>query len=523
MNKEKIKKIISINLVLICILSIINLNHKSLAVISQNQNTGNITVTNIEKGIKVSLYKIASVEYDYVSNEPKEGYKWEENIQNWLNENLPKYSDSKDFYDDINNNSEKAREFYDKISSKIKSKEIKIEPYMEKTTAGNARYPVDEEELVGNAKFENVEMGTYLVIMENGYMVYMPTVVNLIPNYNNEKNEWELKDQNIVVKATNISISKTITDENKMKDNYSCKDEFTYTIKADIPTYLENSLSKEYQIIDKVDDSIIINKESLKIYGITSSGNEESINDYTLNFNAKVGEFEVTTFIADFDYNKINKYDTVKIVYNASLVQNWRLAIGSKGNNSYVRLKYANNPYNANDFKVQEMPRVTVYTYQMEIESVDKDNEKNLLPGSEFSVLDENGEVLHFKKSNEGEYYLTRSDDEASVVNVSVNANGHLYLKGLDEGTYNIKQTKAPEGYQISRKIYQMNLSDSNLDGELDEECKLVFKNSKGYILPVTGGIGNKILICIGIILAVIGIIIEISILKKKKVLKESK
>ncbi len=159
----------------------------------------------------------------------------------------------------------------------------------------------------------------------------------------------------------------------------------------------------------------------------------------------------------------------------------------------------------------------------MEIESVDKDNEKNLLPGSEFSVLDENGEVLHFKKSNDGEYYLTRSDDEASVVNVSVNANGHLYLKGLDEGTYNIKQAKAPEGYQISRKIYQMNLSDSNLDGELDEECKLVFKNSKGYILPVTGGIGNKILICIGIILAVIGIIIEISILKKKKILKESK
>ena len=199
------------------------------------------------------------------------------------------------------------------------------------------------------------------------------------------------------------------------------------------------------------------------------------------------------------------------------------MAIGSKGNNSYVRLKYANNPYSANDFKVQEMPRVTVYTYQMEIESVDKDNEKNLLPGSEFSVLDENGEVLHFKKSNDGEYYLTRSDDEASVVNVSVNANGHLYLKGLDEGTYNIKQTKAPEGYQISRKIYQINLSDSNLDGELDKECKLVFKNSKGYILPVTGGIGNKILICIGIILAVIGIIIEISILKKKKILKESK
>lgn len=523
MNKEKIKKIISINLVLICILSIINLNHKSLAVISQNQNTGNITVTNIEKGIKVSLYKIASVEYDYVSNEPNEGYKWEENIQKWLNENLPKYSESKDFYDSIKNNSENARVFYDKISSKIKNKEIQMDPYMEKVTDGKARYPVDEEELVGNAKFENVEMGTYLVIMENGYMVYMPTVVNLVPTYNNEKNEWELKDQNVVVKATNISISKTVTDESKMKDNYSTKDEFTYTIKADIPTYLENSLSKKYQIIDKVDDSIILNKESLKIYGITNSGNQEVINDYTLNFNANVGEFEVATFIVDFDYNKINKYDTVKIVYNASLIKDRKLAIGSKGNNSYVRLKYANNPYNESDFKVQEMPRVTVYTYQMEIESVDKENEKNLLPGSEFSISDENGEILYFKKNGDGEYYLTKSDDEDSVVNVSVNESGHLYLKGLDEGTYNIKQTKAPDGYQISRKIYQISLSDSNLDGELDEESKVIFKNSKGYILPVTGGIGNKILIGVGIILAVIGISIEISILKKKKILKENK
>ena len=119
MNKEKIKKIISINLVLISILSIINLSQKSLAVISQNTNKGNITVTNIENGINVSLYKLASVEYDYTSNEPKEGYKWNENLQNWLNENMPEYSDSKAFYESIKSNSEEARKVYDKITSKI--------------------------------------------------------------------------------------------------------------------------------------------------------------------------------------------------------------------------------------------------------------------------------------------------------------------------------------------------------------------------------------------------------------------
>ena len=158
---------------------------------------------------------------------------------------MPEYSDSKDFYDSIKNNSEEARGFYDKITSKIKSNEIQIKPYMKKSTDGYKTYPVDEEKLNGKLTFENVDMGTYLVMMENGYMVYMPTIVNVIPSYNDETKEWELQDQSVVIKATKVSISKTITDEVKTKDNYSSKDAFTYTIKADIPTYLENSLSKK--------------------------------------------------------------------------------------------------------------------------------------------------------------------------------------------------------------------------------------------------------------------------------------
>ena len=271
-----------------------------------------------------------------------------------------------------------------------------------------------------------------------------------------------------------------------------------------------------------MDNSIKLNDESIKIYGIKNGENEAIINDYTLNLNTQIAGYGIVAFIADFDYSKISKYDTIKIVYSASLVKDWNLIIGKEGNNNYAVLEYANNPYSKTDYQIQETPRRKVYTYGMTIESASRLLSCSGENGANIE-LDENGNILYFKKYNDGVYFQTNSDDQDAVTNVSVDKNGHLYLKGLDEGTYNIKQAKAPEGYQISRKIYQMNLSDSNLDGELDEECKLVFKNSKGYILPVTGGIGNKILICIGIILAVIGIIIEISILKKKKILKESK
>ena len=63
MRNSKIKKlIISINLILISIISIINLNSKSLAVIvNQENDTGEITVSNVEQGVSVKLIQLARI------------------------------------------------------------------------------------------------------------------------------------------------------------------------------------------------------------------------------------------------------------------------------------------------------------------------------------------------------------------------------------------------------------------------------------------------------------------------------
>lgn len=402
MNKQKILKILSISLILVFILSIINLNQISYAKITETQNKGNINISNIEQGVNVYLYKIATMEYDYVSNQPKEGYSWEKTIENWIDTNYPQYSNTENFYKEVESNSEDAKEFYDKLTSGIKEGRIDISVYKETKSTGNPQYPVTAEKLKGNANFSEVDMGTYLVIIENGYMVYTPSVVNVIPTFDTKTNSWILEDKSVVIKATNPSITKTISDEQKTIDNYSTTDEITYTIKADIPKYLENSLSKKYCISDKLDKSLIINEETLAVYGLKSENEPESISGYTISFNTeRPDSSDIVTFLIDFDYSKISSYEAIKIVYKAKLSQNSDLVLGTEGNNNYAYLSYSNNPYAKTSIQTQSTDKVTLYTYGIEIKSVDKDDINTPLPGSEYSVSDEDGNDLYFIKGEE--------------------------------------------------------------------------------------------------------------------------
>lgn len=520
---KQVKKLISINFIIIFILSMINLNQISFA---SNQNTQNmqnqgvINVENIENGVNVTLYKIATMEFDGEANQPKDGYDWAEGVKEWIAENLPEYSDVKEFYKNVESNSKEATEFYDKITAEVKQGNLALPVYMQESASGEAKYPVTEENLNGNVKFSGVEMGTYIVVIENGYMVYNPSVVNVLPVFDSETNMWKLDEKNVVIKASKPNITKTVTDLNRVKDNYSTADNILYVIQSDIPKYLKESASKKYVIKDEADKSLLINENTIIIYGISKdSGNVASAineNTYTLDIQ---DDGEKKLYTINFDYEEIKDYEKIKITYVAKLAKDENLVIGEAGNNNYAYLEYSNNPYIASSTQKQSSEKVTVFTYRMEVKSVDKDNVDIGLAGSEFCIEDASGNKLHFIKGNDGEYYLSEQE-ENSVTNISVNESGILNIKGLDEGEYIIKQVKAPDGYFLSSKSYKVNIEDSNLDGNLNEECNLLFLNTKTFALPVTGGMGIIVLIGLGTTLICIGVMLIISINKKRKILK---
>ena len=91
----------------------------------------------------------------------------------------------------------------------------------------------------------------------------------------------------------------------------------------------------------------------------------------------------------------------------------------------------------------------------------------------------------------------------------------------MNVGTYQLKETKSSDGYNIATEIKTITIKDDNLDGALDDEegttgiYKLTFPNAKGFQLPVTGGAGTVAFVAGGIIFVGLGILLLVAVAKK--------
>ena len=472
--------------------------------ITENTNKGDITVSNLEAGVKVDIYRISTVNYDYVADQPKDvTYTWNPQIENWINNNYSNYSNPEKFYEDVETMSNKSQEFYDSLTNAIKSGTIALNPTSTKVAEGKASYPVVESNLSSSVVFNKQEMGTYLVIIENGYMVYTPSVINLVPKFDENNKTWILENQTVTIKATNPKITKTVTNMEKIKDNYSTIDEISYVIEADIPT---------------------LDKNSLMVYGINGDVSEQLSNGYEISYDTpRPNQSENSTFVINFDYNQIKGFEKIKVEYKSKLNQNDTLILGNEGNSNKAYLDYTNNPYSRNNQEsnnVQDSNEIKVYTYAIEVEKVDKNNSEIKLSGAEFTLSDKNNNLIYFIKSSDGVYYLGKKGEDNATTNLVVDNNGLLSLRGLDEGEYIVTETHAPDKYNISTTAYEVEIKDTDMDGNLDGDedgiFSFQFPNTKEFIIPLTGGKGIYLFLILGAIFILLGIVVFI-VSKKRK------
>ena len=520
MKEKKSLKIIA--LIITLILVVMGLNQQAFASITTTTNTKNITVSGIEAGVKVSAYQLTTVNYDYTADQPQAvPYTWNSSVKTWVDANYSAYSDPENFYKNVTSNSDEAKEFYSALAGAIKAGTVTLTAKTE-TATGTASYPVTDEKLTGTVTFTGCEMGTYLILIENGYMVYTPSVINLTPEFNKTSNEWELPDSMAVtVKATNPQVTKNVTDTAKVKDNYSTKDVIPFTIVADIPTYLTGSLSKTYKVGDTLSNGLKLDESTIKVYGQKGSGDPVELTKTTDYTSSVTG---TTAFEIDFKYDQIKNYDKVRITYSASLEKETATNIGGAGNTNTAKLTYSNNPYVADSTQTQETSN-TVFTYGAEITKTDKTSGE-VLSGAEFELTKDSSK-LYFVKTADGVYYQANSSDTGVTTTLVVDNNGKLNIFGLDEGTYSLTEKKAPAGYNKATESKEIKITDANLDGALDDETgstgiyKLTFPNTKGFQLPVTGGAGTVAFVAGGVVFVGLGIALLVIAIKKGKKVNE--
>ena len=492
------------------------------ATITEDTNTSTITVSGLEAGVTAYLYQLTTVNYNYDADQPEDPqYVWVDELQDWISSNFSSYinsdgSVSEDFNEDDISSSD-ATDFYSKLISAIKGGEISLTATASQTASGTATYPVTEENANNEVEFTGLSMGTYLVLVENGYRVYTPVVVNLTPTYDEDTGTWSLEavEAEADIKSTTPTITKTFSDNTETSaDNYSTADTvISFTIIADVPNYETDSLSTTYIIEDTLGGGLSLNRNTgyTKVYGITGSTETElSSSAYTLTTSA-------SKLTIEFNYDEISSYEQIKVTYSARFGSHSTLVLGSDGNTNTATLIYSNNPYVASSTTTQDSDELTVYTYGLEILKVDKSDTSVVLEGAEFELQDSEGNTLYFALED-GIYIVQPSNFEGVESTLVTDENGLITVYGLDEGTYYLTETKAPSDYTISTSTVTIEIVDEDLDGIIDTDTDAVynitFPNSSSFSLPLTGGTGTIIFVVAGIVFIGVGIIL---IFKKKK------
>ena len=204
----------------------------------------------------------------------------------------------------------------------------------------------------------------------------------------------------------------------------------------------------------------------------------------------------------------LNDGATITVTYTAHLNDKAyvNIAGGSTSNINKVYLTYSNNPKDESSIgKTPESTPVCVYTYQLNNTKYhDDDTPGHELAGAGFRLYSgkdctEEQEIKLKKNTTDGTYspyFGTDAGDEMISDN-----KGQFNVKGLDAGTYYLRETKTPDDYSacpdkeivISATHTEYNVA---LSGDLNN--KIINIKAGGITLPSTGGIGTTLFYVVG-------------------------
>ena len=216
----------------------------------------------------------------------------------------------------------------------------------------------------------------------------------------------------------------------------------------------------------------------------------------------------------------LNKGATITVTYTAHLNDN--ATVNTAGgttttttdNKNSVYLIYSNNPRSSAFVDTTPESEVYVFTYQLNNTKYrDEVNENNKLAGAGFRLYSDiacNEEQEIKLKQNEDGTYSRDFSTEGKGVEMKSAEDGTFNVKGLDAGTYYLKETSTPTGFNtcpVTTVVIKANHTGNNVDltgSTINSESvgasglSTTIVNKQGTTLPSTGGIGTTIFYVIG-------------------------
>lgn len=474
--------------------------------------TGKITVNDATVGKKYEIYKIFDLTLG--GNNTKFAYTIDSDWIEFFNGNGAKYIVAE-------NNQEKTLNSITVNGAKkyINITDSNVIDFTQEALdyAATLTKIVDEEEVSFNdgeqtattstVAFNNLDLGYYLVYPEGATDIKegYGSICSLTTT---------LPEVEVTVKAEYPTIDKTV-------DDYSVEVgqivNFTITGKVPDTTGFE---TYTYEISDTMSAGLLFNTNIANIKVYFGEDNEETEEDEREEITTGTLNIANNGFVLTFDMTDYQEYkdQTITVEYQAKVTKD---AIDSTTTKNSATLKYSNDPKNDESFTTNPPVEKYLYSADILVIKVDGADESIKLAGAKFALKNSNGK--YYKANIIGEVldnieWVTNIEEATEY---TTDANGNVTFAGLEDGTYYLVETEAPEGYNLLVNPITVNVS--NTGSQINavptiEQVESTVENNSGTQLPTTGGMGTTLFIIIGSLLAIISAVIFVT---NKRIAKE--
>ena len=318
----------------------------------------------------------------------------------------------------------------------------------------------------------------------------------------------------IEAKADTPTIKKTVTDV-----DYGIGDDIVYTLEITLPENYDSFPDYYLKITDTLGAGLdAVNEPAVSI----TVNNEHTLPTATTSYSGQSLSIEYSNLKGAGSTVAAN--DVITVTYHAKL--NANAVSGNAGNPNDVKMEYSNNPNKTSEHG-EATDEEKVFSYGISVKKTGSDKDGERLADATFKL----------SRKSDGKFATIVDgkitgwlEDEDSGTALTTTEKSDLVINGLDEGTYVLKETKAPAGYntmdniefQIEGTVAEGAVTETvhEITGRADNDASitnggnpndgvfaLTLVDQKGNTMPGTGGMGTTIFYCVGgaLILGAVG------------------